>query len=193
MPNDMVLLSDVDEIPRAASIRAAVEANHTNPTVHCFELMFFKYYLNLLHREPWSRNGPRLTKRRHLRSMQGLREVHPPIPNPFRSSLRWMRASIAIGRPVRRVVHANSGWHFSYIGGVERVAQRLRSGAHLIGERRHDPEARMITEAVKRVAAAKSDKSLRRVMVDTSFPAFLFQNQEKFYHLLAPVDSGNGE
>ena len=60
-PDDFVLLSDVDEIPRAASIRAAMEQEEQRPTVHCFELAMFSFFLNRRHDEPWSRSGPRMT------------------------------------------------------------------------------------------------------------------------------------
>jgi len=182
---DFILLSDVDEIVRAEALRAAIDTNMTGPTVHCFELAFFRYFVNYLYREPWSRSGPRLTKRRYLTTMQGLRDVHPPAADPFSSATRWLKASLAMRKPIRRIVHRNAGWHFSYMGGIERVAQRLRSGSHMIGERSTNPKATMMAEATRRVAAAHTDKDLAKVALDGTFPAFLLQNQDRFRDLVA--------
>jgi hypothetical protein len=87
-------------------------------------------------------------------------------------------------RPIRRIVHPDAGWHFSYMGGVERVAERMRSGSHVIGERAADPEATMMDAAERRIEAARSDKSLRKTPIDDSFPGYLVGNQDRFRHLL---------
>ena len=184
-PRDLVMLSDVDEIVRAEKLLAVAATSNSWPTVHCFELTFYRYFLNYLYREPWSRSGPRLTERRHLSTMQGLRDVHPPVTNPVRSATRWLKASLAMRSPIRRIAHRDSGWHFSYMGGVERVAQRLRSGSHVIGERSTNPKASMVAEAERRLAAADKDPDLRKVPLDETFPAFLLQNQDRFRDLVA--------
>ncbi len=184
-PRDLVMLSDVDEIVRADKLRAAAATRNSWPTVHCFELNFYRYFLNYLYREPWSRSGPRLTERRHLNTMQGLRDVHPPVANPVRSATRWLKASLSMGAPIRRIAHRDSGWHFSHMGGVERVAQRLRSGSHVIGERSTNPKASMMAEAERRLAGAHTDSDLRKVPLDETFPSFLLQNQDRFRELLA--------
>lgn len=192
-PDDLVLLSDVDEIPRDDSIRTALAQKEPLPTVHCFELAMFSFFVNCRHQEPWSRSGPRMTRRRNLGSMQGLRNVHPPTPNPLRSTLRAVSASISMGRPVRRVVHRNAGWHFSSMGGVERVAQKLGAFSHIVEERVQDPDATMAQVAARMMLHARSDPSIRQVAIDASFPRHLAANQERFAHLIArspsPEDS----
>jgi beta-1,4-mannosyl-glycoprotein beta-1,4-N-acetylglucosaminyltransferase len=183
-PDDFVMLSDVDEIPRTQSVQTAMAMRERLPTVHCFELAFYRYFLNYRHRDVWLRNGPRLTRCRYLSSMQGLRNVRPPSSNPSRSALRWIYASIAMRRPIRRIVHADAGWHFSHMGGVERVAQRMRSGSHVFGERVTNPDATMMDAARSRIESARSDAALRKVPLDASFPDYLVRNQERFRHLL---------
>lgn len=184
-PDDVILLSDVDEIPRSGSLRAAVESHDTFPTVHCLELTMCVYFVNYVHSEPWSRAGPRLTRRRFLSSMQGLRNVHPPTPHPFRSMSRWLSASFNMGRPIRRAVHPDAGWHFSSMGGIDRVAQKLSAFSHVIPERRTNPSGSITDMAAARVRSAITDDDLRNVELDTSYPAYLLENRERFAHLLA--------
>ena len=183
-PDDLILLSDVDEILRAGSIRAAIEQKELLPTVHCFELAMFNFFVNCRHEEPWSRSGPRMTRRRTLRSMQGLRNVHPPTPNPFRSALRGVSASVNMGQPVRRIVHRDAGWHFSSMGGVDRVAQKLSAFSHIVEERAENPDAMMVQIAARQMMQARSDPSIRHVSIDATFPRYLVANKERFSHLI---------
>jgi beta-1,4-mannosyl-glycoprotein beta-1,4-N-acetylglucosaminyltransferase len=183
--DDLILLSDVDEIPRADSIRAAFAQKELLPTVHCFELAMFTFFVNCRQEEPWSRSGPRMTRRRNLGSMQGLRNVHPPTPNPLRSALRAVSASINMGRPVRRIVHRDAGWHFSSMGGVDRVAQKLSAFSHIVEERAQNPDATMAQIAANRMLQAESDPSIRQVPIDATFPRYLAANQERSAHLTA--------
>ena len=183
-PEDIILLSDIDEIPRARSVRAAIEWSHRSATVHCFELTMYTYFLNYRCNEPWSRNGPRLTRRRYLRSMQGLRNVHPPTSDPLRSALRWLSASANMRRPIRRVVHTNAGWHFSSMGGVGMLAQKIESFCHIIPERRRNPDGPVGDMAAARIRSAHGEKNIRKVPIDASFPAYFVENKPRFAHLV---------
>lgn len=184
-PDDVVVLSDVDEIPSAGSILESVETIDSLPTVHCFEQRMYKYFLNYQHRDPWSRSGPRAVRRRYLRSMQGLRYVRPPTAEPIRSTLRWLYASAYMQRPIRRVVHRDAGWHFSAMGGVDEVAKRLSSNSQIIRERRRDPSRDFTEIAAARLESAGFDNKLKKVPLDSTFPRFLIENQARFRHLLA--------
>ena len=100
-PNDLVVVSDVDEIPRPeviASLRHSLE----EPV----ELgMTFSYYsVNLVARGQWAH--ARACRRSQLSSPQSLRRENglPRIPD--------------------------AGWHLSFLGSSDRVAQKLRSFAH---------------------------------------------------------------
>jgi beta-1,4-mannosyl-glycoprotein beta-1,4-N-acetylglucosaminyltransferase len=126
-----------------------------------------------------------MTKRRYLRSMQGLRNVHPPTSSLPRSALRWLAAWVNMGQPVGRIVHADAGWHFSSMGGIERVAQKFNAFSHAIPERRKNPLGSITDMAAARVRRAITDDNLRNVELDTSYPASLLENRERFAHLLA--------
>jgi beta-1,4-mannosyl-glycoprotein beta-1,4-N-acetylglucosaminyltransferase len=187
-PDDVVLLSDVDEIIRATAVRAVTNGRDPRPTVHCLEQRMYKYFLDSQHRDPWSRSGPRAVRRRYLRSMQGLRNVHPPTSDPSRSALRWFSACVNMGRPVRRVVHRDAGWHFSSMGGTEAVAQKLASFSHIVRDRHENPDWNLHEAAAARIEAARSDRKLKIVGLDETFPAFLVENQARYRHMLAGDD-----
>jgi len=176
-PEDVVVLSDVDEIPRAESVRALAATPDSFATVHCLEQRMYRYFLTYQCRELWSRSGPRAVRRRYLHTMQGLRYVRPPTSGPMRSALRWLYASAYMRRAVRRTVHEDAGWHFSSMGGVNAVAAKFRSNCAALPEHERDPGRDFADIAAARIAWAKADERLRKVPFDDSFPAFLLENR----------------
>jgi hypothetical protein len=60
----------------------------------------------------------------------------------------------------------------------------MRSGSHLVGERLTNPQASMMDAARSRIEGTRTDKSLRKVPIDASFPDYLVRNQDRFRQLL---------
>lgn len=187
---DFVVLSDADEIPRASAIADALASPETPGfwlTVHCFELTWFEYYLDLQADEPWVRSSPRAIRFRNLRTLQDLRSIRPPIGASIHSAARWVRSSYLFRRPVKHVIHRNAGWHFSSMGGVEAVATKLGSYSHLPTEiASQDSSLREI--ALGRIARAKNADRLKLVPVDGRFPDYLRQNLPNYRHLFSEPD-----
>lgn len=183
-PDDVIILSDVDEIPRATSVLAAAAMPDHRPTVHCLEQRMYKYFLNHQLNELWSRSGPRLCKRRYLRSMQGLREVRPPTSDPLKSTWRWLCACEQMQQLIRRVVHTDAGWHFSSMGGAHAVADKLSSFSHIPTERRENPNADLVEAAAARIKRALGDPRIQRASIDNSFPEYVVENLERFSYLI---------
>jgi beta-1,4-mannosyl-glycoprotein beta-1,4-N-acetylglucosaminyltransferase len=104
--SDMVLLSDLDEIPSIWGIKKALQMS--KPAA--FSLLFHVHYLNCQHSKDlrWWK-GCIMTTAIQFKEItpQGLRDkrdVYPSLPD--------------------------AGWHFSFIGGVEQIQQKLQSFAH---------------------------------------------------------------
>lgn len=180
--DDVVLLSDVDEIPRATVVRAVAEKPDVRPTVHCFEQRMYQYFLDYQRSEPWLRSGPRAVRRRHLHTMQGLRYVRAPTPGLMRSSARWLYACAYMRHMIRRIVHEDAGWHFSSMGGVGELARKLRSNSAVVTERLEEPDRDFVDISAKRIENARHDTSLRKVPLDNSFPAYLLENRGRYRH-----------
>ena len=187
-PEDVVLLSDVDEIPRAASVGTLATTPDSFPTVHCLEQRMYRYFLNYQCSKPWSRSGPRAVRRRYLHTMQGLRYVRPPTREPMRSTLRWLYACAYMRHVIRRTVHEDAGWHFSSMGGVNAVATKFRSNSAALPEHEYDPDRDFDDIAAARIAGAKFDTDLRKVPFDDSFPAYLLENRARYRHLFVDGD-----
>lgn len=191
-PDDVVLLSDLDEIPRPDKVRETVRKlrfdsrpaavlwhrllktraviwtfrdlfKKRHPFVWVFDHRFFMYFLNC----------PREEHRRWL----GTRLVHYRDFSSGRDLRRWG------GRMV-----ADGGWHFSYIGGVERIQSKLASFSHT---ELNTPEFNNRERIAKALQAGENiitpRSRLRFERIDESYPAYLRANLERFAPWIRPV------
>ncbi|WP_284165615.1 hypothetical protein [Frigidibacter sp. SD6-1] len=123
-PDDLLLLSDVDEIPRASAVGLLRGAPPRRGEVVCFSLDWHAYYINVRLREKWVRLGPRAIRMDSLATIDGLRGVYAPASSFARDTVRWLKACRRMRTLVRRRVLEDAGWHFSWLGGVEAVAAK---------------------------------------------------------------------
>lgn len=101
-PDDLIVLSDVDEIPS----RSAIERAIADPDVYVCEQRFYCNAIDWQHPNLWY--GTAIAPRRILRNMQMLRT---------RDELS------------ARIIE-DGGWHFSWCGGPDRFRRKLRAFAH---------------------------------------------------------------
>lgn len=130
-PDDVILLSDADEIPRAAAMPSVVEMVRRRG-VAVLEQTLHRFYLNNVteaedHRCGWC--GTIAIRYRDL-----LRS------SPSECRRRWC-AGGQLSRfgscKQRRVFVRNGGWHFTYMGGMEAVVYKRQNFAHAEGD---DPD-----------------------------------------------------
>jgi len=108
---DIFLLSDADEIMKRESISLLREAGQLNHA--CTSIMQMSYgYINTVIQEPWHHKGWRGTV------ILPYHEFHSCSLNDWR------------GRKDTLPRYEDSGWHFSFIGGANRIKQKLESYAH---------------------------------------------------------------
>lgn len=122
---DTLIFSDVDEIPKASAVRT--HAGHSSVSV--FEQRLYAYYLNNICTD-YDTHGQTC------------------VAQYNRDGLGWWRGSVmldfdsfkSIGKSIKkmRLLHdrtdvnviPDSGWHFTSIGDVERIALKLESYEH---------------------------------------------------------------
>lgn len=98
---DIILLSDVDEIPRASTIREVSPAGHT-----VFMQRLHAMTLNWFDLTPWY--GTVASRRCEIATMNRMRENRKWAPN----------------------VIENGGWHFSWLGGEKAMVEKFWNGCH---------------------------------------------------------------
>jgi beta-1,4-mannosyl-glycoprotein beta-1,4-N-acetylglucosaminyltransferase len=171
--DDIILISDLDEIPNPTTI---LEHQH-EPEITAFEQLWCLYYLNHLFvpKPVWI--GTKMLPY-HL----------------FKNSLDHVRCNleklnqgttatkIRLYKKSRRL--QNGGWHFSYLGGVESIREKIQSYAH---QERNYEEFTNLQNIAKRMQQAFTSHRLLGVELDETFPAFLRNNRERYAHLVGPV------
>ena len=99
-PEDIIIISDLDEILSPAILRQAVQLPVLDQEPIGAECDLFYYFVNCRAFGKW--HGPVLCKFKNLRSPHEMR------------SLRWELPALR-----------KAGWHFSYLGGVEQIKRKL--------------------------------------------------------------------
>jgi beta-1,4-mannosyl-glycoprotein beta-1,4-N-acetylglucosaminyltransferase len=138
-PDDLVLISDVDEIPKPANLEAALRSPGSARRLTVFESEAYLHYLNARSRLPGMVQSPRLLARRYLRDPQAVRSLKPRISkNPIwgptlelaRPLLGRLRSWSELGYPLPVKIEHGAAWHFASLGGVEAIRDKLLAYSH---------------------------------------------------------------
>ena len=104
---DLILLSDLDEIPNPKTISEAIKKKIDSP--HYFKMDWFIYWINNKVSEPWF--GTVLFRFKHLKG----------------NSLDNFRFASSKEEDVPGLIIKKGGWHFSYLGGYQAIIYKLKS------------------------------------------------------------------
>ena len=185
-PDDIVIFSDVDEIPNPKTLQKIIQNFDSNKIYHLAQRMFY-CFLNMeevtgnllsitgefpgIERKQWL--GTKICSFGNLpeEGIVFLREVSPNDP--------------------RSVRVADGGWHFGYMGGDgersarKRIAVKVKAAAH-----QEYNSSRYLSEAVDRLMCGEDifDRDVRfvRVPIDESYPEYLQKHQNEYAYLIAP-------
>jgi beta-1,4-mannosyl-glycoprotein beta-1,4-N-acetylglucosaminyltransferase len=196
-PENFVLVSDLDEIPRAAVVeRMSREIpfhdNAFSNAVHAG--LNSKLVKSIFHRRGFRRrlrhNHPFIWKFRQVlyHHFMNCQSVHPPFSYGTRM-LRFRDFSCA--EEVRHTGYKmveNGGWHFSWMGGVQRIQQKLAAYAHQEQNLPQLADAGHIRQALNEGKLfCDRDVQHKFVPLDDSFPRYLLEHPGKFSTWIKPV------
>jgi beta-1,4-mannosyl-glycoprotein beta-1,4-N-acetylglucosaminyltransferase len=198
-PDDWVLLSDVDEIPRAATVarvsreepfnagwparlgHAALNSKLTqavfrwkacrrllrnhHPFILKFEQTLHRHYLNCVSVRPRYWWGPRMLRYRDFSTAEEVRYSG------------------------RRVI-ADGGWHFTFMGGAERIRDKIQAYSHTEFNQPKFTDPAAIGQRIDRGDSLfGQDEQLEFVPLDDSFPRYLLEHPGKFSSWIKPLPS----
>lgn len=154
-PDDLVIVSDADEIPRASVVKELAAHPWANETIQMRHAM---YYFAIDLRCTWDHDyGPVMATAFTLRR---------------RGAQRMRTAPDA---------SVEGGWHFSYLGGADAVVRKMRAYSHT--EFSHLTEE-SITECIRDRHDYDGRGVLERVPIDDSYPACIRDDPKRWEHLL---------
>lgn len=189
-PDDIILISDADEIPRAETIRDV-----------CGKLVFNNNpFANLFH--SFLKSKPTRTIFKRL-----LRKYHPYVYKLEQTvscfylnlvdDVLWYGTRLLFFRDFTladeirytgRKIISNGGWHFTYMGGISRIKQKLQSFAHSEFNKPEFLDDNYLLDCLrKRKIFFMPDRELKVVPIDDRFPKYIQENREKFKDWILPV------
>jgi len=163
-PDDIIIISDLDEIPREEKIREILNGFDPNEN-YLFQNDLFCMYLNLQKtNEPWW-GANMLT-----------------VENMLLGSISKMR-QFKEGKKIE-----NGGWHFTYMGGAKSMTEKIESFAHQeFNFQQLKDKIPYIFEHVKELGVdslGRPSSFIIRDINDGTFPQFIVDNQERLKDLI---------
>jgi beta-1,4-mannosyl-glycoprotein beta-1,4-N-acetylglucosaminyltransferase len=172
--DDCILISDCDEIPRPELI---LKNFLTFKKFFIFQQNMYYYKLNTQISSIWQ--GTRMCAKKNLKSPNFLREIKSKdkFLYNFKKRIKLIE---------------NGGWHFSYLKKPDDIIKKIEAFAH----QEYNLESIKNIDYVKYCISNQIDmfsnyrgnvknKSLCKVKIDSSFPEYIRNNQEKFSYWIA--------
>ncbi len=164
-PNDLVLISDADEIPNLEYLKKNKIKNYA-----LFSQKNFYYKLNLQSDNQWLGTG--VCYKKYLKSPQWLRNK------------RFMRRGFIRRLFFKTQIIPNGGWHFSFLKTPEEILKKMQSYGH--GELNDKTDIENIKKSIysKQFFINPSIK-LKKVEIDKNFPDYIYTNKKNFLDWIA--------
>tara|TARA_B100000029_G_C17594822_1_gene963715 strand:- start:46 stop:852 length:807 start_codon:yes stop_codon:yes gene_type:complete len=162
--NDLIILSDVDEIPNLNHLNKFNKSKYG-----VFSQKMFMYKLNLLNLKENNWHGSKICLKKNFKSPQWLRNLK------FKKYPFWR-----IDKVRNLQIIENGGWHFAYLQSPENISKKIKSFAH--GE--FNKEEIVNEENIKNKIERGQDifdrgYGLKKVEVDSTFPEYILKNKDK--------------
>jgi len=168
--NDLVILSDVDEIPNLKKLNTFDKNKYA-----VFSQRMFMYKLNLLNTGENNWHGSKICLKKNMKSPQWLRNLK------FKKYPFWR-----IDKPKDLQIIEDGGWHFAYLQSPENISKKIKSFAH--GEfntANTSDEENIKLKIEKGEDIFDRGYKIKKVEIDSSFPKYIFKNKEKLKKWIA--------
>lgn len=153
---DIILFSDCDEIPNPEKL-AVLQTYLSESKFFAFNQTGYYYYLNMLKEHNWK--GTKMGLYKDLKDY----------------SYNELRAEDSY--PL-----TNGGWHFSYMGGPEKVKHKIESFS---AQEMNNPHViQNIINNINNGIDPFFRSQLTEVKIDESYPKYLLENLEKYRHMI---------
>ena len=185
-PNDTIIISDLDEIPRPE----AIQQFHDYPGIKLFRMNMYYYFVNYINdNNPYWEFAKMLSYHDLLHHLDGKsinystylleKNNHGTTPTKIR----------LIARP--DCIIENGGWHFSYCGGINSIISKIQSFAHQEFNRARFTNPETIKQKIRQGQDLfdRKEHVYLTVELDSTFPEYLLQHKQKFRHLIASGSS----
>jgi beta-1,4-mannosyl-glycoprotein beta-1,4-N-acetylglucosaminyltransferase len=160
--DDTIIISDIDEIPNPEIIIKYKDC----PGINVLKQKMFYYYLNKLDlKEPYWTASKMLSFGEFVKNDSNSQKI------------RHLR-----GRLIN-----NGGWHFSYLGGAEKIAEKIQSFSHQEFNSKEYTDLIKIREKIENgedLFGKSKEKRYAGIEIDESYPKYIVNNANSKYKCL---------
>ena len=168
-PNDYIMFSDPDEIPRPEILKKLVLTKKYG----IFMQNFYCYKFNLFNKyeSPWQ--GTRICMKKNLKSVNYMRQqvILKNLDAPFWKFYKEKNIEII----------ENGGWHFNSLLSAEEISKKLKTFAHTEFSADKFSSVSIIKEKMQKgIDLFERGHKYETIKINKSFPEYLLQNINKF-------------
>lgn len=165
-PNDVILNGPVDEIPKPEKV---LEWKDKSGTLKTFLMKLCYYYLNCVAQNVKDWEGTRMFLYKDLPKFN---EIY---------FTRYLPTDVFI---------PNGGWHFSYMGGLERIQNKIKSMAHQEYNIHEFNSSENLLQAIANRTDFTHPGIKFAVESESTLPLYVQQHRELFANLIANTHTG---
>lgn len=157
-PDDVIIVSDSDEIPSKKALLACKD----KPGIKVLEQLQYNFFLNYINsKERIWRRGPRVL---FYKDFEGSAD-----------SVRYTQGDLI----------PDGGWHFTFLGGIKSVKNKIMNFSHQeYNTKYYLDEERLTTQIYEGKDIFERGFEYKIVDIDKTFPLYLRENKDKFNELL---------
>ena len=160
--NDLIILSDSDEIPDLKKINTIKSS--TKFTAFSQKMFMYKLNLHNLNETNWI--GSKICLKKNLPLPQKLRDLK------FKKYPFWR-----IDKKNLQII--NGGWHFSFLQSPQDISKKIKSYSHGEFNTKENTDIKNINDKIKNnIDIFDRGYKLEKIELDRSFPEFIFNNKD---------------
>ena len=184
--NDLILVSDLDEIPNLSNLKNSLDKNK----IVFFRQKYFRYKLNLSvvanNEEQIIYNsrykeciGTVAALKKNFQSPQYLRDLRNKAEKfIFSQKKKFFSSQFFLFRPY---IIENGGWHFAYINTPKLIVNKIQSFCHGELATAENKDINIIKSRLsKYIDPIEPDHKLEKIKLDHKFPDWIIKNKKKF-------------
>ena len=170
MDDDIILISDLDEIPNLEKINF----NNIKNNIYAFKQINIMYKFNLVRDFDWI--GTKLCKLKKLKSPQWLRSLKMHKRYSYLRIDKFFSKNYVFNFKIIE----NGGWHFGWIRNIDQIIEKLNSFAHTEFNNSKFKNNKYINECINNnVNFLNTSEKLEEIDLNL-LPEYLVSNKDKF-------------
>ena len=189
--NDLILVSDLDEIPNLSNLKNSLDKNK----IVFFRQKYFRYKLNLsivcseeekiIYNSRYKECiGTVATLKKNFKTPQHLRDLRNKAEKyVFSKKKKFFSSQFFLFKPH---IIENGGWHFGYISTPELIIHKFKSFAHAEIATKDNTDINILKLRVKNyIDPIDPNYRLEKIKINSMFPDYIIKNKKKFKKWIA--------